>query len=238
MKSRLQRSSTALLVAMVGLSLVFGAGCTPKKKTKKEATELPSDKSDSSLDDKKPTETSSIDSAPSGDAIDGKGSSDLASSRPRGDDTFAAADGGLSPAGTGATGGSFEGLESRHGSATVGEPGGDLGLTPAAPAAPIEDEVAQAPAPKAKKKKKSKKKKVETEAPIETADADIAADAGAAAGPGGGYTVKKGDVMSKIAKQHGVSLKSLLSANKMTMDQASKLKVGQKLKIPGAGKAD
>jgi nucleoid-associated protein YgaU len=229
MKSKLQRSSTALLVAMVGLSLVFSAGCTKKTKKAKEATELPSDKDS----DSKPTETSGIDSAPSGDAIDGKGSSDLASG-PRTDDTFAANDGGVSPAG-GSTGGSFEGLESRHGSAAIGEPHGDAGLTPAAPA-PVEEELAQAPAPKKKKKKGKKKKQADLEAPIETADADAAAGGD---DHGGGYLVKKGDVMSKIAKQHGVSLKSLLSANKMTMDQASKLKVGQKLKIPaGAGKAD
>lgn len=231
MKSRLQRSSTALLVAMVGLSLVFSAGCTKKTKKAKEATELPSD----SGSDSKPTETSGIDSAPSGDAIDGKGSSDLASDKPRSDDTFAAADSGaITPAG-GSTGGSFEGLESRHGSAAIGEPHGDAGLTPAIPA-PVEEEIAQAPATPKKKKKGKKKKKADLEAPIETADAEPAAGGD---DHSGGYVVKKGDVMSKIAKQHGVSLKSLLSANKMTMDQASKLKVGQKLKLPaGAGKAD
>lgn len=234
MKSRLQRSSTALLVAMVGLSLVFGAGCTKKKKNK-EVIETP-DKEKSADAGAGDDRHASTDAGASSDAIDSKsGSSDFGSSNDKPADTFASSEpkDGVAPAG-----GSFEGLESRHGSAAIGggDQTGDLGLTPAAPA-PEGDELAAAPVKTPKKKKgKKKKKQADLEAPIETADAGD--DAGVAAGPGGGYIVKKGDMMSKIAKAHGVSLKSLLSANKMSMDQAAKLKVGTQIKIPGTGKAD
>jgi len=45
------------------------------------------------------------------------------------------------------------------------------------------------------------------------------------------YTVVKGDTMGKIAKAHGVTLKALEAANPNV--QPTKLKVGQKLIIPG-----
>jgi LysM repeat protein len=44
------------------------------------------------------------------------------------------------------------------------------------------------------------------------------------------YTVKSGDTMSKIAKANGVSLKALEAANPNV--EPSKIKVGQKLKLP------
>lgn len=66
--------------------------------------------------------------------------------------------------------------------------------------------------------------------------ADAAADAEAAideAAPAGGtYTVKKGDTLIKIAKQHHVRLKDLQAINKITPATAAKIKVGQRLKIP------
>jgi LysM repeat protein len=44
------------------------------------------------------------------------------------------------------------------------------------------------------------------------------------------YPVKSGDTLSKIAKAHGVTVKALESANGLS---TTKIKVGQKLKIPG-----
>jgi cell wall-associated NlpC family hydrolase len=46
------------------------------------------------------------------------------------------------------------------------------------------------------------------------------------------YVVKSGDVMSAIASRFNVTTKSLLQANKLT--SSSKLRIGQKLTIPGA----
>jgi membrane-bound lytic murein transglycosylase D len=47
------------------------------------------------------------------------------------------------------------------------------------------------------------------------------------------YTVRSGDTVSKIARQHGISMSSLLASNRLKT--TSVLKIGQKLKIPGAG---
>lgn len=232
MKSKLQRSSTALLVAMVGLSLVFSAGCAKKTKKATEATELPAEKEeskDSSGGDKL---------SDAGSDSSGSGTSDIASSKDNPpSDSFASnppPKDDLTPAPAG--GGSFEGLESRHGAPSIGAEDQSLALAPAAPAA---DEEAPAAKP-AKKTGKKKKKKKAPAAPIETADTDAAPvdDAGGSVDGANAYTVKKGDSLSKIAKSHGVKLKSLLSANGMKMEDAAKLKVGTKLKIPGSGKAD
>ncbi len=43
------------------------------------------------------------------------------------------------------------------------------------------------------------------------------------------YTVKSGDTLTKIATDHGTTVRALRSANNLTTDQ---IKVGQKLKIP------
>ncbi|MBR2910359.1 MAG: LysM peptidoglycan-binding domain-containing protein [Lentisphaeria bacterium] len=53
---------------------------------------------------------------------------------------------------------------------------------------------------------------------------------------GGTYVVKSGDYPAKIAKKFGVSVSALLEANKMTMADAKKLQIGQKLVIPARGK--
>lgn len=45
------------------------------------------------------------------------------------------------------------------------------------------------------------------------------------------HVVKKGQALSTIAKQHGVSLKALMAAN--NIKDSRKVRVGQKLKIPG-----
>ena len=47
------------------------------------------------------------------------------------------------------------------------------------------------------------------------------------------YTVKKGDMLSKVASKHGVTLAALLKANNMTMAQANKVRPGTKITIPG-----
>ena len=64
-----------------------------------------------------------------------------------------------------------------------------------------------------------------------------AADAVAPAANGTGaasYTVKSGDTLTKIAKNHGVSVKAIEAANNLT---TTKIKVGQKLKIPSKAEA-
>ncbi len=48
------------------------------------------------------------------------------------------------------------------------------------------------------------------------------------------YTVKSGDTLTKIAKSHGTSVKAIESANGLS---TTKIKVGQKLKIPSKGEA-
>lgn len=231
MKSRLQRSSTALLVAMVGMSLVFGAGCAGSKKKKaKEVTELPSDK-----DGKESTEGEKVSDA---GTDSGSGTSDIASkdSNPSGD-SYASnppPKDDLTPAPAGGGAGSFEGLESRHGAPSIGAEDSSLALAPAEKA-PVADDETVAPTP-APKKKKGKKKKKAQEAPVDLADDSALGDDAGGAGTDGAnsYTVKKGDSLSKIAKSHGVKLKALLTANGMKMEDAAKLKVGAKLKIPAA----
>ena len=47
------------------------------------------------------------------------------------------------------------------------------------------------------------------------------------------YTVKKGDMLSKVAAKHGVTLAALLKANNLTMAQAGKIRPGTKITIPG-----
>jgi nucleoid-associated protein YgaU len=48
------------------------------------------------------------------------------------------------------------------------------------------------------------------------------------------YVVKKGDTMTKIANAHGVTLEALMEANKDTVSDPNKVKVGQELIIPVA----
>ena len=62
-----------------------------------------------------------------------------------------------------------------------------------------------------------------------------AAAAPVAAG-GDTYVVKSGDALSKIAAAHGVKVKDLMAANNIT--DANKIRVGQKLTIPGAKAAE
>jgi LysM repeat protein len=66
--------------------------------------------------------------------------------------------------------------------------------------------------------------------------ADTAAPSVAAGGDTGGasYTVKSGDTLTKIAKKNGTTAKAIQSANGLT---TTKIKVGQKLKIPSKAEA-
>ena len=66
--------------------------------------------------------------------------------------------------------------------------------------------------------------------------ADVAAPSVAAGGDTGGasYTVKSGDTLTKIAKKNGTTAKAIQAANGLT---TTKIKVGQKLKIPSKAEA-
>jgi LysM repeat protein len=82
-----------------------------------------------------------------------------------------------------------------------------------------------APAPKRHIKPKPVAKPVEVAAPVAgAADAPIVA--------AGEYVVVSGDFPEKIAKKCGVKMDDLMKANKIT--DPKKLKIGQKLVIPGA----
>jgi LysM repeat protein len=67
--------------------------------------------------------------------------------------------------------------------------------------------------------------------------ADSATSATAVAGGdtgGATYTVKSGDTLTKIAKRNGTTVKAIEAANGLS---TTKIKVGQKLKIPSKGEA-
>jgi LysM repeat protein len=242
-----QRTSKVLLVAMMGMALVFGPGCTAKKKKARAAAELPADRNDTTGDDRR-ADASSADSSAgqsaSADSSDTRSRSDSLSSSSSGD-TFGGApadsrDGGLTPASGGTLSsaggaGSFEGLEgSRHAAATVGDDPGGAGLIDSKPAIADEFEPAQV-APKSKRGKKGNKKRSKKARAAAAVSADEAipevADAGGAGD--GFYIVQKGDTISKIAKSYGVSQGKLLKMNAMTLTDAPKLQVGARLKIPG-----
>jgi LysM repeat protein len=64
--------------------------------------------------------------------------------------------------------------------------------------------------------------------------APLASTAGTADVAGETYTVKSGDNLDKIHKKFGVSVKTIQAANNLT---TTKIKVGQKLKIPAKAEA-
>lgn len=64
-----------------------------------------------------------------------------------------------------------------------------------------------------------------------TPGVDANATADTAATTEGVYVVKAGDVLERIAKTHGTSVKAIKTANNLKTDR---LKVGQKLKLPAA----
>jgi LysM repeat protein len=63
-----------------------------------------------------------------------------------------------------------------------------------------------------------------------TTSAGVAAPVADPSSGGQVYTVKSGDMLSKIASQHGTTAKALRAANNLKTDRIT---VGQKLKIPG-----
>ncbi len=65
-----------------------------------------------------------------------------------------------------------------------------------------------------------------------SAAAEAKAPAKAPVASGNEYVVKSGDSLSKIAAAHGVKTKDLMAANQIT--DANKIRIGQKLSIPGA----
>ncbi len=66
-----------------------------------------------------------------------------------------------------------------------------------------------------------------------SSDSTAPAVAGGSAG-GVTYTVKSGDTLTKIAKKNGTTVKAIEAANGLS---TTKIKVGQKLKIPSKGEA-
>lgn len=79
--------------------------------------------------------------------------------------------------------------------------------------------------------------KIQIPAPASSVSAPAAIAPAAAETSAGGeqpYKVKSGDTLTTIAKNHGVTVKALRSANNLTTD---KIKVGDKLKIPAKAAA-
>ena len=66
------------------------------------------------------------------------------------------------------------------------------------------------------------------------AAAPVNSATGAVADAGQSYTVKSGDTLTKIAKKNGTTVKAIEAANGLS---TTKIKVGQKLKIPAKGEA-
>jgi len=87
----------------------------------------------------------------------------------------------------------------------------------------------------AAKKESPKEKKAATAKTAKGAAAKPAEAAAAPAAAAGAYVVKSGDSVSSIAAKHHVKRADLMKANNLTAE--SKLKVGQKLTIPGKGEA-
>ena len=113
-------------------------------------------------------------------------------------------------------------------------------------AAPVDDSAAgETPAPlpvnnTVSQPQQQARPAVPTYQPMEPVKTQPLTDRSTAVTPGAGessYVVKAGDTASKIANAHGVSLAALRKANNMTMAQANKLRIGQKLVIPGKGAA-
>lgn len=91
------------------------------------------------------------------------------------------------------------------------------------------DVPAVAPAPAAKEEKKE-----ETKAPASEAKAPAATETKEAPKTAE-YVVKKGDTLSKIAKEHGIAWQELKKENGIADEK--KLQVGQKLKVPAKAEA-
>ena len=60
---------------------------------------------------------------------------------------------------------------------------------------------------------------------------------GSSTGGGETYAVKSGDTLTKIAKAHGMTVKTIEAANPKADLSTTKIKVGEKLKIPAKAEA-
>jgi LysM repeat protein len=78
------------------------------------------------------------------------------------------------------------------------------------------------------------KQKLVIPAATKSAEVAPAATAGAMDAGGEAYAVKSGDTLAKIAKNHGTTVKAIQAANNLS---TTKIKVGQKLKIPAKAEA-
>jgi LysM repeat protein len=76
--------------------------------------------------------------------------------------------------------------------------------------------------------------KLSLPAPSAAAPASVSATTANVDAGGETYSVKSGDTLTKIAKQYGVNFKAIESLNNLT---TTKIKVGQKLKIPAKTEA-
>jgi LysM repeat protein len=257
MKFSLRTTSALLFIALIFASFVL-SGCAMTKKKKpaessdsdsseesgsKKGSDSDSDSKDSASTD---SEKSSKEASLAGSDSD-KSSKDLASAsedssadsssrrrRRHSDDSSAGSgESGSSPSKTeladASTSTDAGKLDSRHG-ATVVE---DTALA-AAPAtdAPAADAVLT---PKKKKKKKKVLAEDVATATPENSDVDVSDAEPSAKGV---YVVKKGDTLSKIAHERHIKLSKLLKLNHMTPDDATKLKIGTKLKLSAQTTAD
>jgi len=78
------------------------------------------------------------------------------------------------------------------------------------------------------------KQKLVIPAATKSAEVAPAATAGATIAGGEAYVVKSGDTLAKIAKNHGTTVKAIQAANNLS---TTKIKVGQKLKLPAKAEA-
>jgi LysM repeat protein len=78
------------------------------------------------------------------------------------------------------------------------------------------------------------KQKLVIPAATKSAEVAPAATAGATVAGGEAYAVKSGDTLAKIAKNHGTTVKAIQAANNLS---TTKIKVGQKLKLPAKAEA-
>jgi len=92
---------------------------------------------------------------------------------------------------------------------------------------------AQAEKDKAEKEKAAKEKAEKEKAAAKKKEADAKKETSSASSTAGTYTIQSGDVLGSIARQYGVSVAALATANNMS--STDPIKVGKTLKIPAKG---
>jgi len=103
--------------------------------------------------------------------------------------------------------------------------------SPAKPETPVKPETpAKAETPKSQQTYQPMK--AVASAPVRSAVSGKSGSAAVAAG--GSHVVKAGETLGHIAHQYGVSSAALMQANNLDEAKAKRLKIGQKLTIPGA----